>query len=260
MRTLFFTLSVLVFAACNDSGDADFKRVPSDLSLEKLNGIISSIEETPYLTDNTGKMLNADTCCVKIWNYDSAGYLNIYTERKYGGTIKQEVFNSRYPSGMWKSSYTQQNHKIFSRLETTKNKKGNYERGVETDSAGNILRIYRDIVINDNGQLLSWKQLDKDSILHTQGENTYDTLNLRTSFVLKDSVGNITKSSVYKYDTKGRLTEEIITENTGGIASVKTKKYTYESDDDKGNWTQRTEWDENGIAKQVVVREYFYND
>ena len=255
-------IAILVFAGCNDAEDLKLKPVPSDLFIEKLSGNVYLIEETPFQADSTGKIGEADTCCVSIWDYDNNGYVKIFTQRAYGGGVKEENFYERYENGLWKSSKTLKKKLPGGTFETTIDKNGNYITAIEYDSVGNAVHYYNDLTQNENGQVLTWKEFDKDSVFRTEGANTFDTLLLRTSFTLKDSVGNIKSTTSFKYNAKGELIEETKAETAKDSTSptVTVTKYTYETHDDHGNWTQRTTWNDQGKATKIHQRVYNYND
>ena len=65
---------------------------------------------------------------------------------------------------------------------------------------------YTELTQNESGQVLTWKQYDKDSVFRMEGEAKYDK-NLQTSFELKDSAGKVKSSSASKYNDKGEQTE-----------------------------------------------------
>jgi hypothetical protein len=103
----------------------------------------------------------------------------------------------------------------------------------------------------------AWKQYDKDSVFRQEGAATFDK-SLQLSFVIKDSVGKVKQTYASKYNDKGEQTENSSTTITKDSTTTKITKYTYESHDDTGNWTQRTTWDEKGKATGTVKRTYTY--
>ena len=263
MKKILFPVIILsIVAACNDAEDVQLKPVPSDLAIEKLSGNIYLIEETPFQTDSTGKIGEADTCCVSIWDYDNSGYVKIYTQRAYTGGMREENFYERYENGLWKSSKTLKKKLPGGTFETMIDKKGNYKTAIEYDGAGKAIHYYNDLTQNENGQVLTWKEFDKDSVFRTEGANTFDSLFLRTSFTLKDSIGNVKSTATFKYNEKGELVEETKAETSQDTSSpiVTVTKYTYETHDDHGNWTQRTTWNDKGKAIKIHQRIYNYND
>jgi hypothetical protein len=80
---------------------------------------------------------------------------------------------------------------------------------------------------------------------------------MMVSSVMKDSVGNVKNKWSAKYNDKG---EQIETTNSKIQKDTTTtvKKFTYDSHDEMGNWTQRTEWNEKGKAIKAVKRSIVY--
>ncbi len=77
-------------------------------------------------------------------------------------------------------------------------------------------------------------------------------------FTTKDSVGKVKSSSAAKYNDKGEQIEFSNTKVTKDSSITKVTKYTYDTHDDKGNWTQRTEYDDKGKATKITKRVYTY--
>jgi hypothetical protein len=92
-----------------------------------------------------------------------------------------------------------------------------------------------------------------------EGESKYDK-NLWLGFTGKDSVGKIKNSSVAKYNDKGEQVEVSNTNVTKDSTTTHVTKYTYDTHDDMGNWTQRTEWNDKGKAVKIIKREYTYRN
>ena len=251
--------AIVLFAACNSAGKEETaaKMAPSDLALEGLKGDISAIEESPYKTDSTGKPGDIDSCCISAWEYDNNGYNTKWTSKDSKGTIKEAGENTRYPNGMWKGNVNTKNGKTSGSLETAMDDKGMYISAVAKDSAGKLDVYYTNISQNENGQVLGWKQYDKDSVFRQEGESKYDK-NLQTSFTMKDSVGKLKSSAAYKYNDKGEQVEVSNTNVTKDSSTTTVTKYTYNTHDEMGNWTERTAWNDKGKATAVARRTYTY--
>ncbi len=65
-------------------------------------------------------------------------------------------------------------------------------------------------------------------------------------------------TSSAKYNDKGEQTEFSNTKITKDSTTTKVTKYTYETHDEMGNWTQRTEWNDKGKATKITKRVYTY--
>jgi hypothetical protein len=104
---------------------------------------------------------------------------------------------------------------------------------------------------------MTWKQYDKDSVFRMEGENKFVD-GQWTGFAGKDSVGKVKSTSTSKYNDKGEQSEYSNTTITKDSTTTKVTKYTYESHDDQGNWTQRTAWNEKGKSTGITKRAYAY--
>ncbi len=257
-KLLFIPVLLLILTACNDDHEVKPDMVPSDLTLEKMSGDIDSIEETPFSADSTGNIGEMDTCCFTIINFDSAGNRKIITKRKISGKIDEETFIERYINGMWKSSRTRKPDNGGGNITTTVNKRWQYTNGSEFDAEGKRINFYTGLTQNENGQILTWKRFDQDSVFREEGTSMYDSTSLLAEQVIKDSVGNIKSRTSYTYNAKGELIEETKTETIQGGSTTTITKYTYENHDERGNWTQRTTWDNLGRATKIVQRIYSY--
>ena len=106
--------------------------------------------------------------------------------------------------------------------------KGQYTVAEAFDSTGKLDVYYTDTKQNEFGQILGWKQYDKDSVFRMQGEATYDK-GLQMGFTTKDSVGKLKSSSSFKYNDKGEQTEALQTNVIKDSTTTKVTKYTYDS-------------------------------
>ena len=256
---LIIAAGMLMLSACNDNKEkeAEKKAMFSDLVAEGLKGNISAIEEAPYKTDSTGKAGTMDSCCISVSEYDENGN-NVKTISKDSkGTVKNETVTSRYENGMFQGQKTMKDGKITNSFLTTIDDKGNYNGGMVYDTAGKVEFYYTGLTQNEQGQVLSWKQWDKDSVFRMEGSATYDKY-LQTSFTMKDSVGKVKNSSASKYNDKSEQTEVSNTNVGKDSTTTRVTKYMYDAHDDMGNWTQRTTWDDKGKATSITKRTYTY--
>jgi hypothetical protein len=136
-------------------------------------------------------------------------------------------------------------------------KDGNYSGARSFDSTGKMDSYYTDLTSNDYGQLTSFRQFKPDSILKMSVTSTY-AKQLFTGNSVKDSSGKETYSSKITLDDKNNVIENTTKEVTKDSTINKTIKYHYDIFDDKGNWTQRTEMDENGKPVQIDKRTITY--
>ena len=124
------------------------------------------------------------------------------------------------------------------------------------DSAGNF-KSYYIITPNEYGQVLTWKEYDKDSVFMGEGEINYKK-NLLLERTDKDNAGKIKLTISAKYNNRGEQTEIIKTIVGKDSPTTEVIKFTYDAHDDMGNWTQRTEWNDKGKATKITKRIYIY--
>jgi hypothetical protein len=163
----------------------------------------------------------------------------------------------RHENGLWKGTTDTKYGKAMFSMDTKLNDKGEYVLAESSDSTGKRDYYYTDLTQSEYGQVMHWKQFDKDSIFRMEGDNKYDK-NLWMGFTGKDSVGKVKSSSVAKYNDKGEQVEVSNTNVTKDSTTTHVTKYTYDAHDDMGNWTQRTEWNEQGKAVKIIKRAYTY--
>ncbi len=258
-RIVIIMAGLFLFAACNNSNDksAETKVKYSDLANDNLKGNIEAIEETPYQVDSAGKAGAMDSCCIEVTQFDENGNSVKFTSKDSKGTLKNESVFTRHETGLWTGSADTKDGKSSGSMKVTVDDKGQYTLAQTTDSTGKLDKYYTHITQNEYGQVLSWKQYDKDSVYRSEGTSTYNK-NLFQNFTSKDSVGKMTSSNSVKYNDKGEQIENSRTNVIKDSTTVKLIKYTYESHDENGNWAQRTEWDDKGKAKKIIKRAYTY--
>lgn len=258
-RIVIIMAGLFLFASCNNSGEkaAGSKVKYSDLANDNLKGDIEAIEETPYQVDSAGKAGAMDSCCIDVTEYDANGNAVKSTSKDSKGTVKNESVFTRHENGLWIGSADTKDGKSTGSMKVSVDDKGQYTTAQTTDSAGKPDMRYTGITQNEYGQVVSWKQYDKDSVYRQEGENKY-AKSLFMGFTAKDSVGKVKSTSAAKYNDKGEQTEFSNTTITKDSTTTKVTKYTYESHGDKGNWTQRTEWNDKGKATKITKRVYTY--
>lgn len=258
MKKLLIIAVGAIILSCNNKTGSTVKY--SDLKADNLKGDVASVEETPYKVDSaTGQIGAMDTCCVDKWEYDENGSYVKSVSRNDKGLIAAESNPMHHPNGLWKGTTDSKYGKVTFTMDTKINDKGDYVLAESTDSTGKRDYYYTDITHNEYGQVMHWKQYDKDSVFRMEGESKYDK-NLWLGFTGKDSVGKMKSSSVAKYNDKGEQIEVSNTNVTKDSTTTKVTKYTYDAHDDTGNWTQRTEWNDKGKAVKIVKRVYTYGN
>ena len=251
--SLLLIASVIGFS-CSESKQALPKN--TDLLGDNLLGKVEQTTETTYKTDSMGKMGAQDSCCVVSTKYDEKGYSSGYTSNTKAGTDNGETVFSHDDKGLFTGQKTTKNGKPIGSL-SVQIENGKYAGAQSFDSTNKMDFYFIDITTNDYDRLTGYKQYKADSIFKMSMTNTYDKQYLKGQSA-KDSAGKETYSSTLKLDDKNNLIEITTKEVTRDSTITKTTKYRYDSFDDKGNWTQRTEMDENGKPVKIVKRTVTY--
>lgn len=250
----------LIILSCNQKTET--AKTNTDWNNDNLKGEVQSIAETPFKVDSTGTIGAADSCCIEFIEYDNTGKIKKFTRKDSKGNISNEQSYTKYDDGLFKEMVTTEKGKVVSRI-SIKAENGKYTGAEEFDSTGKLSAFYTDIKTNEYQQVTSMNRHNVDSSLKGSFVTTYDK-NIFMGQVSKDSTGKETSRSTAKVDDKGNQIEfNFITT----MVNDKTKKdsttnkvthYKYDSFDEQGNWTKRTELDEKDKAVKVVKREIFY--
>jgi len=259
MKKIFIFMTGIFLLSCNSSEEkkAESKVKFSALVSQNLKGDISSVEETPYKSDSTGKIGEMDSCCISVTEYDENGNDTKSVSKDSKGNPSSESVITHHPNGSFKSVASTAKGKSTGGFETKIDDNGKTIWAGEIDSNGKAGIYYTNITESEEGEVTGWKQFDKDSVFRQTGEATYDK-HLFLSSTTKDSVGKVKNSSTAKYNDKGEQTEYSYTGMTKDTVKTTLTKYTYESHDDMGNWTQRTTWNDKGKATGIVKRAFMY--
>jgi hypothetical protein len=260
MKKLLFIMSGIVLFACNNekAKETEKKVKYSDLATEMLKGNIQSYTETAYKVDPSGKIGEQDSCCADLITYDENGNATQFTSKNSMGTIKNASVFSRHENGLWiGSTDTKEGGKPSGSMKVSVNDKGEYDIAQVYDSTGKPDIYYVTTGQTAYGQVQAWKQYDKDSVFRQEWEGKFEKT-LLVSATTKDSVGKVKQQYSAKYNDKGELVENSNTDITKDSSTTKIKKFTYETHDEMGNWTQRTEWDDKGKAVKIIKRTYEY--
>jgi hypothetical protein len=260
-KFLILSAGIILFA-CNSNKPAETteeaeKKVKySDLVTENLKGNVESLTESSYKVDSTGKVGDMDSCCVDVVVYDENGNATSYVSKDSKGNIKTESAFTRHENGLWTGSKETKDGKPSGGMQVEVDSAGKYGVAKAFDSTGKMTVYYQTLGMSDFGQVQAWKEYDKDSVYRQEWEAVYDKQMMMSS-VTKDSVGNVKNKWSAKYNDKGELIETSSTRIKKDTTTT-VKKYTYETHDETGNWTQRTEWDDKGKALKAVRRTIAY--
>lgn len=254
-------IAALLTFSCNEKKETT--KTITDWSADNLKGEVKQIVESPYKADSTGKIGEMDSCCIDVIDYDSAGNIVKVISKDSKGNVSREQTFTKYPNGLFKEIVTTVKGKMANRVTVQIDSNGKYISAQEFDSTGKLSSFYKEITQNEYNQLTSMKQYNPDSTVKSSFETSYDK-QIFTGQVNKDSSGKETSKSSAKVDDKGNQIEFTRTsimkdaKTKKDSTSTKTTKYRYDSYDEQGNWTQRTELDEKGKPTKIVKREITY--
>jgi hypothetical protein len=251
-------VSVIVFS-CNESKKQTPKN--TDWLSDNLSGNVEHTTDSTFKTDSTGKIGEFDSCCVVSTKYDEKGYSSGYTSVNKAGTDNEEGTFTHDEKGLFTGQKFTKNGKQTSSL-TVDNKDGVYSGAQSFDSTNKMDSYYTDLTSNDYGRITGFKQYKPDSTLKSSMTFNYNNQFLKDQSA-KDSVGKEVSSYAQIFDDKNHVVEstykEIKTDSTKKDSTITTvTKYSYDTFDDKGNWTQRTEMNEKGKPVKIVKRTITY--
>ena len=224
-------MAMVFVISCNESKKEETKN--TDWLADNLSGKVEQTTDSTFKADSTGKMGELDSCCVSSTKYDEKGYSSGYTSVNKAGTDNEE------------GTFTHDDKGLFTGQKFTK-----------------MDFYYTDITANDYGRITGFKQYKPDSTLKSSMTFNYNNQFL-TDQSAKDSVGKETSTYAQTYDDKNNVVEstykQIKTDSTKKDTTITTiTKYRYDTFDDKGNWTQRTEMDKDGKPVKIVKRTITY--
>src|SRR5690242_8766697 len=256
MKKIIFPVAiVLVFFACNQKPKQYAKN--ADVLADNLNGHVQQTVSTDYKVDSSGNIGDRDSCCIVTAKYDEKGYITEFDTDDKAGENKQKETFQHDDNGAMKDLKNTKNGKVESTISIEIDSAGNYKIAHEYDSTNKLKFIYTDIKQNDYGQLTGMKKFTADSILNGTMVSNFNN-SIFTGNEERDSTGKIIYSSTVKLDDKNNVVERDTKSVTNDSTINKVVKYKYDSFDDHGNWTQRTEMDENGKPVKITKREITY--
>ncbi len=254
-KFIFLSGIILISFSCNQKKQEYAKN--ADVRADNLNGNVQQTVSTDYKVDTSGNAGEQDSCCVVTSKYDEKGYITEYDQDDKTGENKQQETFTHYDNGAMKDLKVFKNAKTISSISVGIDSAGNYTIAQEYDSASKPQFYYTDISQNGYGQLTGMKKYNADSTLNSSMVSDFNN-SIFTGSETKDSLGKVINSSIVKLDNKNNVVERDSKNVTNDSTVNKVVKYKYDSFDDQGNWTQRTELDENGKPVKITKRDITY--
>lgn len=257
-----FFLPLLLFS-CNDNKNASnetsetIELERSNWANEHLNGKVKTIGETPFTTDENGNIGEMDSCCVKITEFSDKGYIMKVTNKNDEGTVTRLNTIERTETGKFLSNTRTENGIEVWKRTSTYDEEGKHLFTSDSDTTKNVAYFYNDITNNDFDQPVSGKMYSADSTFIGNWSWKYiDGLRTGRGWIDSTNVQRVNRTG--EVNDKGWLSRVVdvrIEENGDTTTTIET--YTYDSFDEMGNWTQRTETNDEKPVK-VLKRTYTY--
>jgi len=259
MKKILFLLFVsTLFIACNNADKKTAEGAKNtDLIQQNLKGKVQRFEESSSTMDSTGASKPDSSSFIN--EFDEKGYQTSYVTKDINGKTKEEQAIEHYEGGQVKGFVTKNAQgKQTLKWEITIDSSGKYNGAKVYDSTGKLSSVWKELAENDYGQVTKGTEYKEDGALKSSFVNNYDNAHY-IGGLSKDSTGKETFRSAITLNDKGDPSEESTTTVTKDAS--KTEKFTYKYDDydDKGNWTQRTSYNEKGKPVKVIKRTITYN-
>lgn len=253
-KIIFLPALIAILYSCNEKKKSFAQN--ADVLVDNLNGNVQQTLSTDYKVDSSGKIGEQDSCCVVVSKYDEKGYITEYNNNAKATPNKRSETFTHDDNGLMKEIKTNMDGKLNSHI-SINSENGKYVSAQEFDSANQLANYYSDISQNDYAQLTGMKKFNADSTLMGTMTSTFNK-QIFTGSEMTDSLGKVTYTSTVKLDDKNNPIETVEKKISNDSTTNTVTKYKYDSFDDQGNWTQRTELDENGKPKKITKREITY--
>jgi hypothetical protein len=224
----------------------------TDLLHQNLKGKVQTVSEITINLDSDGNAKSDST--IKMIDFNSDGYITTITSKDSSGKITEIQTNALNTNGTVSEVKKSKDGKQVSRLTTEVDKNGNYIGGKSYDSANNQDGYMTDFKTNEYGIIYS----GKDHLMNGKIKNSWDATYEGPNFIgytATDSLGRKSNGSV-KLNEKGDAINENYSYYEKDSAVTKNYTHTYDSYDNKGNWTQRLTF-EDQVKKTIIVKRIF---
>jgi len=249
--------AVWIFAACNNEANTKDKEYAknTDIIGANLKGKVQSYTETTYIVDSTGKQ-KMDSL-LNINELDEKGYQTKFSTKDSVGKIHTVQTFTRNDIGAFTEMVTMKDGKQMYKLVTEIDKDGKYSGGKSYDSTGKQDGYYKDLKTNEYGVVYGGKLYGMNNKIKSTFDMKYD----KAYFVggsSTDSAGRTTYSGTLKLNDKNDPVEETSTTLVKDSSITEKMTYKYDSFDNKGNWIQRTTYNEKGKPSKIIKRTFSY--
>lgn len=256
-KVFLFLIATSFLTACNNSGDKKAEAPKNtDLLNQNLKGKVKSYDETTTNIDSTGASKPDSTVSSSM--FDEKGYQNEYIVKDLEGKTKRTQTITHYENGQTKEVISKNGDgKMTNRWDIVLDSSGKYSMANVHDSTDKVTSTWKELAENEYGQVSKGTEYKEDGSVKSSFENTFDGP-IYTGGWGKDSTGKETfRSTVKLNDKKDPSEETTMTVSKDGTKNEK-KTFTYDSFDEKGNWTQRTTLNEQGKPTKITKRTFVY--
>jgi hypothetical protein len=254
-KILFLLFGASILYACNPASTKEVTATNTDLIQQNLNGKVEKYTEESYTVDSVGNQ-KKDSAVYES-ELDQKGYLTKVISKDTSGKVIEETTFARFENGTPKEIVTKANGKQTKKfiLELDSNKK--FSVAKVYDSSDKMSSYYKEITQDEYENVLGATEYTPENKLKSSFTQSYSKGHFMGT-IGKDSLGKETYRSTYKLDDKGNPVEE--SETTIAKDSTKTTLTTfkYDSYDDKGNWTQRTQYNDKNKPTKISKRSFTY--
>lgn len=257
MKQIILAFTAMCLFACNNTAKVKSATASKNTDLIQMNlrGNVQQIEETSYTVDSTGSQKMDSS--INLSQFDEKGYINQYQVKDLKGAVTAEQTIKRAPNGATAEFTSMKKGKMVMKLVTELDKDGKYVGGKTYDSTGKQDGYWTDLKENEYGIVYAGKHWNMQS----KPIETFDMKYNGPYFLggaATDSTGKTSYTGTITLNDKNDPVEEVST--TREKDKMKTEKMTYKYDtyDDKGNWVQRTTYNEKGKPTKIVKRKFTY--
>lgn len=255
MRSVIIAALAVSLLACNSDQRTIQVRNNTDLIRQNLKGKVQTLDDRTVNLDSIGRS-KADST-VNTTSFNEEGYVTNYTSKDSSGKTIFEQTISRNADGTFSEVKDTKDGKLISRLVSEIDKNGKYSGGKTYDSTGKQDGYYTGLKTNEYGIVYAGKEHFMNGNIKATFDSKYEGAHL-VGNTYTDSTGKTNYENTVKLNEKGDAIEEHSTTREKDSTKTQHLTYKYDSYDDKGNWTQRTTYNDKGKPTVILRRTITY--
>ena len=253
-----FIAGAIFLVSCNNNSTSETGATAplnTDLLAQNLKGKVKTISQSTTTIDSTGKEKSDSLTTVD--SFDEKGYRTMSQTKTNSGKITREEMVKHDSAGRVLEFVSNKDGKLASKMEIEIDAAGNYVGAKTFDSTGKQDGYYKELKQNEYSVVYAGKQYGMNDKIKDEFNMKYD----KTHFLggkTTDSSGKVSYEGAVKVNDKGDMAEEDITYLEKGTPKTEKNTYKYEGEDEKGNWTKRTKFNDKGKPVEVAKRTLTY--